>query len=344
MGFAKYSSILLLLFLIPLLASCDNDRIIVYDLEEREANEITVLLATHGVQAKKVPVVAAQGGGGPSATTFNITVPDKDAIAAMSILNNAGLPRRPTSNLLKLFSTTGLVSTDMEQKIRYQAGLAEQISSTIRNIDGILDANVIISYPKDDPLNPTAQKKDITASVYVKHSGVLDDPNSHLASKIKSLVASSVSGLKYDNVTLIPDRARFTDLKPSSVAKNAENTQYIRLWSVAVAQSSVTRFRLIFFSFCLLVLFLVLALIWVVWKTTPLLQSHGGIKELFRLRHIEGGGQSEQKKSAPTEKKTEKAPHEGHEDDDLFHEESFADESADFGGDIDVSDEERYNK
>ncbi|MEM1281991.1 MAG: type III secretion inner membrane ring lipoprotein SctJ [Chlamydiota bacterium] len=340
--FMKISTLLLLL-LIPLLSSCDRHRTIVNGLDEKEANEIIVLLSTKGVDAEKMKSTTGQGGGGAQTVVlWDVAVPEEESTAAMSILNNAGLPRRKSQNLLNIFSNTGLVPTDMGERIRYQAGLAEQIASTIRNIDGVLDADVLISFPKEDPLNPTAPKKDITASVYVKHSGVLDDPNTHLVSKIKNLVTSSVSGLKFDNVTLVPDRARFTEIRPQGLSRSDEDLQWVRLWTVTIAKNSITQFRIIFFSFSILILLLTLSLIWVLWKTSPLLKTKGGFKELFHLGPI--GGKTAEKKQdaeAPEEKESEKPPEEFDEDEDLFGEESFADESADFGGEIDVSEDER---
>ena len=154
---------------------------------------------------RKQQVVVSGGGGVAKAASFDIIVPESQGVEAMALLNQVGLPRKPSQNLLNIFSNVGLVPSQMQEQIRYRAGLADQIASTIRKIDGILDAEVIISYPEEDPLNPGKFKGKITASVFVKHNGVLDDPNSHLISKIKRLVASSVTGLNYDDVTVIPD-------------------------------------------------------------------------------------------------------------------------------------------
>ncbi len=60
--------------------------------------------------------------------------------------------------------------------------------------------------------NPQAPAQRVTAAVYVKHQGIVDDPNSHLISKIKRLVAGSVTGLDINDVTVISDRSRFTDV------------------------------------------------------------------------------------------------------------------------------------
>lgn len=274
---------------IPLFSSCSSTKTIVNGLDEKEANEIIVFLSGHGIDASKAPSKEA-GGGGSKAVVWDITVEAAQSTEAMSLLNQSGLPRRRGQNLLNIFSAGGLVPSELQEKIRYQAGLAEQIASTIRKIDGVLDAEVQISFPEEDPLNPTGEKKGkIVASVYVKHSGVLDDPNSHLVTKIKRLVAASITGLDYDNVTVISDKARYSGL-PSGELQNPqaeEEKQYVSIWSLILAKESAFRFRVVFFSFLLLILLLIVSLVWIAWKIYPMLQKHGGFKELLHLRPIE---------------------------------------------------------
>jgi type III secretion protein J len=290
--------------LLVLLSACDSQKTIVNGLDEKEANEIIVFLSTRGLDASKIKSTEVAAGGS-KVTLWDIQVKQEQATEAMALLNQNGLPRRRGQNLLGLFANVGLVPSEMQDKIRYQAGLAEQIASTIRKIDGVLDADVQLSFPEEDPLNPTAEKKQkISASVYIKHSGVLDDPNSHLITKIKRLVAASITGLDFDNVTVIGDRARFSDL-PSGILASAleEEKQYVTVWSVVIAQDSLFRFRLMFFTFTLLSLGLLLLLIWVIWKVHPLLKEHGGVKALFNFHSLKGPQTPEEK--AEEDKKTE---------------------------------------
>lgn len=292
-----------LLCMILMLASCESRRTIVNGLDEKEANEISVFLSTRGIDVAKARVVDA-GGGGAKVAAFDITVAEDQATEAMSLLNQVGLPRRRGQNLLGLFGNVGLVPSEMQEKIRYQAGLAEQIASTIRKIDGVLDAEVQISFPEEDPLNPKAEKKQkITASVYVKHSGVLDDPNSHLITKIKRLVAASITGLDFDNVTVISDRARFSEL-PESMGSGQDEIPFVNVWSIILAKESLFRFRVIFFTFTILILLLLLSLFWILWKTYPLLKPYGGIKELFNPHAIKTG---ESKDKAPEKSEADSA-------------------------------------
>lgn len=282
--FRQLASLMMLLFCFSFLTSCESRKTIVNGLEEKEANEIMVFLSGKGIDVNKVQEAAA-GGGGSKVVLYDLDVPLDQVNEAMSILNQAGLPRRRPQNLLGIFSGTGLVPSDLEQKIRYEAGLAEQIASTIRKIDGVIDAEVQISFPQEDPLNPGQYKGKITASVFVKHNGILDDPNSHLITKIKRFVAASITGLSYDDVTVIPVRAQMNETRLLDGAPE-EDKQYVNVWSVILAKESVTKFRTIFFIFSAIVLILLLILIWISWKVYPLLERHGGIKELLHVHPI----------------------------------------------------------
>lgn len=283
----------LFIVLASLLTSCESRRVIVNGLDEKEANEILVFLSTKGINATKIQAASEGGGGSNKGVMWNISVESSQGNEAMALLNQAGLPRRRGANLLNIFSNVGLVPSGMQEKVRYQAGLAEQIASTIRKIDGVLDADVQISFPDEDPFNPNAPKQKITASVYVKHSGVLDDPNAHLISRIKRLVAGSVNGLDYDNVTVIGDRARFTEAPLGGFGGIEEERPYVNVWTLTIAKSSLTRFRIIFFSFTLILVILLLALIWILWKLLPLLRKVGGMGKLFSFHPIDADQISE---------------------------------------------------
>lgn len=277
----------LLSICLPLFTSCASTKTIVNSLDEKEANEIIVYLSGKGIDAAKVQN-AGGGAGGSKIVLWDIVVDASQATEAMSLLNQIGLPRRRGQSLLNIFAAGGLVPSELQEKIRYQAGLAEQIASTIRKIDGVLDAEVQISFPEEDPLNPTGEKKQkITSSVYVKHSGVLDDPNTHLVTKIKRLVAASITGLDYDNVTVIGDRARYSGL-PTGEAQGSpeQDRQFVTIWTLILAKDSVFHFRILFFSFIVVILLLILTLIWLGWKLYPILHEHGGIKELFHIHPI----------------------------------------------------------
>jgi type III secretion protein J len=302
--FCLFCAIVSALFL---LSSCETRKTIVNNLEEKDANEILVFLASKNIDAIKVPKVET-GGGGAKVARFDIQVESTQATEAMAYLNAAGLPRRVGQSLLELFHAGGLVPSAMQDRIRYQAGLAEQIAHTIRKIDGVLDADVQLSFPEEDPLNPTAEKGKVVASVYVKHSGILDDPNSQLISKIKRFVASSVNGLDYDNVNVVGDRARFSETPVQSSEAIKEKFDYVKVWTIVVAKTSLTRFQILFFTFTVLILLLLLSCIWLFYKIFPIAKKRGGVNVIFHLSPIPDTFEPEKKEEKKEPKKEEEKP------------------------------------
>ncbi|MBS3904858.1 MAG: EscJ/YscJ/HrcJ family type III secretion inner membrane ring protein [Simkania sp.] len=270
-----------------LLVACQSNMVIINNVEEREANEIVVFLASRNIAAMKVASSGGgpTGGGGPPSLLFNIAVDTTRATEAMALLNQNGLPRIKGTNLLELFAKQGLMSSDKEETIRYQAGLAAELAGMIRKIDGIIDAEVELAFPPPDTGigGGNQPKQKVSASVYVKHQGVLDDPNSHLVTKIKRLVSASVTGLDINDVTVIPDRARFAEItldsKADSLAANPK--EYVSIWSIVMNKQSASKFRFLFFT--LTFAFLVFAIMagWLIWKFYPILRKQGGWRQLL---------------------------------------------------------------
>ena len=286
-----------LLFFFPLLAlllaGCEHNMMIISDLAERDANEIVVFLASKGIASEKVSFSSSSPTGVEGGARYGIVVESGKSTDAMAILNQNGLPRKKGTTLLSLFSNTGLMSSDKQESIRYQAGLSEQIANVIRKIDGVIDADVQLSFPTESStlaMPGTAQEapKKITAAVYVKHQGILDDPNSHLIIKIKRLVAGSVTGLDINDVTVISDRSRFTDisLTPSTEALEGGPQEYVSIWSIVMNKQSASKFRFLFFI--LTFAFIVFAAMagWLIWKFYPILRKRG-IKQFFNPKPIE---------------------------------------------------------
>lgn len=281
----------LFLLFVPILlvlAGCENNRVIVNGVEEREANQIVVFLASRGISAQKISAKATGVGAETGPTMWNIAVPEGMMTDAMAILNQNGLPRIKGTNLLDLFAKQGLMTSEKEEAIRYQAGLEQQIASTIRKIDGVIDADVQLSFPAETTAiggTTQAAPTKVTAAVYVKHQGIVDDPNSHLISKIKRLVAGSVTGLDINDVTVISDKSRFTDvmLGTSLEAAPFQPQDYTSIWSIVLSKESVLRFRFLFTSLIIVNVALLILVLWTLWKVYPILTTQGGLRTLFKM-------------------------------------------------------------
>ncbi len=298
------------IFSLFFLTSCEHSMMIINEVDEREANEIVVFLASKGIAAQKTAAVSVAPGGAEGAPKYSISVESGQATEAMAILNQNGLPRKKGTTLLDLFSASGLMTSDKQETIRYQAGLSEQIANMIRKIDGVIDADVQLSFPVEStgpalPGTAQAAPKKITAAVYVKHMGILDDPNSHLVTKIKRLVAGSITGLDINDVTVISDRSRFTDvtLTPSTEALEPKAKEYVSIWSIVMSKSSASRFRFIFFLLMICAIVFALILGWLLWKFYPILKKRGGLKALMQPIPIEDKDVSGEVHRTPPEEK-----------------------------------------
>lgn len=284
----------LALFLI-LFSGCESNRVIISDVDEREANEIVVFLASKSIPAEKISHAGTSPGGDTNVIRFSIAVSDDKATLAMAYLNQNGLPRVQGTSLLTLFAKQGLMSSQQEDQIRYQAGLAEQIANTIRLIDGVIDAQVQIAFPSTETTTAipgTAAPQKTTAAIYVKHQGVLDDVNSHIVTKIKRLVASSVPNLDINDVTVITDRARFMDISLNQIPETLNGTmpgELVSIWSIVMSKASAAKFRTLFFGLLLLCFVFAVIAGWLIWKIYPILRQKGGWKELMQSAPLNSG-------------------------------------------------------
>lgn len=277
------------LFSLLLFVGCESNHTIVNNIDERQANEIVVFLSSYGIAAQKMPSTSGGGVGGTGPSNmWNIAVPPTKTTEAMSILNRVGLPRRSGTTLLDLFGQTGLMSSDKQETIRYQMGLEKDLENMIRQIDGVVDSVVKLSFPEEQGIGSEATKEKPRAAVFVKHEGVVDNPNSHLVTKIRRLVASSVAELTFDNVTVVSDRSRFTDVSPQGDSLTTlPDQQMATVWSITMQESGVSRFRTLFLVFSLLIIFFALLAGWMAWKLYPLL-PRGGLRRLFSLNPLVG--------------------------------------------------------
>ncbi len=272
--------IFLTVFCLTFLASCENMQKIITGVNEREANMIIVLLESKGIKANKSPSATPTGAGAEQSAMhkFDIMVDQAQAIDAMAYLNKNGLPKQKGTNLLQLFQATGLMTSDKEETIRYQAGLAEQLNNMIMMIDGVIESNVQLSFPPQEAFpGEETQRDKITSAIYVKHQGVLDDPNNHLEDKIKRLVSGSITGLDINDVTVVSDRSRFTDIITYDDAEKITATpkEYVSIWNIVMNKESAGRFRFLFFLLIFFALAFALVLGWVIWKFYPVLKQKG---------------------------------------------------------------------
>ena len=98
----------------------------------------------------------------------------------------------------ELFDEQKLGASDFQQKVTYQRALEGEIARTIGGVEGVTSPQVQLVLPEDDLFADEASPA--TAAVMLGNSS--DTMDSGATAGIAQLVASSVKGLKTDNVTI----------------------------------------------------------------------------------------------------------------------------------------------
>jgi flagellar M-ring protein FliF len=98
----------------------------------------------------------------------------------------------------ELFDKQKLGASDFQNKVTYQRALEGEIGRTIGEVDGVTGAQVQLVLPEDSLF--ADQETPATAAVML--SGTADGLEGGAVQGIAQLVASSVKGLKTDNVTI----------------------------------------------------------------------------------------------------------------------------------------------
>ncbi|QAY75569.1 type III secretion system inner membrane ring lipoprotein SctJ [Sphingosinicella sp. BN140058] len=172
-------------------------------LTENAANEMVAVLSQAGIEAGK-----AKG----EKEEWSVTVSQGDFAKAVETLRAQGLPHENFDDLGTVFKKEGFTSTPLEERARLIYGLSQELSRTISDIDGVVQARVHLTMPEADPLSREA--KPSAASVFVKYRTGFDLRSQTGA--IKALVTNAIDGLTYDRVSVVMVPAQALPMLPQN--------------------------------------------------------------------------------------------------------------------------------
>ncbi|CAK0781512.1 Yop proteins translocation lipoprotein J [Gammaproteobacteria bacterium] len=224
-------------------------------LSEREANEMLALLLRQGIPGEKQ--LTKEGA--------VLRVESSRFAQAIELLQQYGFPRESFAKIGDLFKKQGMISSPLEERMRYLYALSQQVASTLAEIDGVLSARVQVVVPErtgfGDKVLPSS------AAVFIKHRPELD--LSSFVSRIKILVSNSIEGLNYDQVSIAMFPALPADSLPAPQV-------WQELLSLRLAPESVNRLWWMLSGGIVLLLLLLVGngVAWWLWwqarKTAPL--------------------------------------------------------------------------
>ncbi len=171
-----------------LLAACGQTELY-SKLSESQANEMIAVLQTAGIDASKTEV-AEKG--------WTLATAQGDFAQAVKILHTQGYPREEFASLGTVFKKEGFVSSPTEERARLQWGLSQELSRTVSEIDGVVQARVHVALADDDRLGD--RKRPASAAVFIKYR-----PGANMdaqVGKVKAMVVNAVEGLSYEKVSV----------------------------------------------------------------------------------------------------------------------------------------------
>src|SRR5262249_7407853 len=113
-------------------------------------------------------------------------------------LAGQGLAANGSQEGFELFDKQKLGASDFQNKVTYQRALEGEISRTINGVQGVTGAQVQLVMPEDDLFSDTSTPA--PAAVMLTNPADALEPGA--VRGIAQLVASSVKGLKTENVTI----------------------------------------------------------------------------------------------------------------------------------------------
>jgi type III secretion protein J len=230
----------LLLVLVLALSGCSVE--LQHGLTEQDANDIYVLLTENGISAKK----SKEEGGAEG--VYLISVPKQDAAAAAKLLREHSLPRPLSSGFSDITKHKGMIPTGVEERAMFLDALSGEIARGLNDVDGVLEAHVIVQIPERNDLSQPDKKPIPTASALIRYRVNMDGKPPLDELQVKRFVSGAVEDLHPEQVNVIMSQAQM----PAPEVNSGSRLQDIM--GLRMTASSASAFKLMAAIAALLIL------------------------------------------------------------------------------------------
>jgi type III secretion protein J len=208
-----------------LLTACGSKIELLAEVSESEANDVLAVLLNAGIDASKKP--GKEG-------MVSLDVNQSDVAKAIDVMRAEGLPRERFVKMGEVFRKEGMISSPLEERVRYIWALSQELSATVSQVDGVIKARVHVVLPErgsgGDPTLPSS------AAVFIKHKAGynLED----VQAQIKRLISNSIPGLSAEKVSVV-----LLPAMSKAQAEEIENNVKLSQAAMAAARKSNVSMR-----------------------------------------------------------------------------------------------------
>lgn len=259
---------------------------LVHDLNERDANEIIVLLAKNNISAKKQKEIRNQE------IFWIVIVGSDDEIQSQSILVANHLPRVRQGGLKGICDEPGMIVTAKFEKCQEILALKGEIINALESVPGVVSADVVLNIPEKeefpDENTPTSRP---TAAVTVKYLSDANVKTNLSEGNVQDFVANTVDGLDARDVKVIisffvqkmngqTKTTVATTVDPNSIGTTtnptpngtvaAANGNLVSVGGIMMDEESAQKFKIISAVFLVLLLLLAAAFIFSLFRMSKM--------------------------------------------------------------------------
>jgi len=206
---------------IVMLSACGGSVELMAAIPESEANELLAVLLNAGISAHKQ---AGKEG------MVSLHVENGRVANALDALRARGLPRERYSGMGEVFRKEGLISSPLEERVRYLYALAQELSNTISKIDGVMVARVHVVLPERGSAGDASTPS--SAAVFIKYQEGYNLDT--VQPQIRRLVTNSIPNLTAEKVAVIMVASQGAE--SAATAGSAERAQVVPAALQATAQ------------------------------------------------------------------------------------------------------------